>query len=443
MSTALRIAAVTQVLKDLLNDGLINNDVSGITQNNITVSSLPPDRIITEGANESSQLNIFMYQATYNQGWRNLAYPSFNTNGERITNPPLAIDLHYLLTAYGASELHTDILLGMGMHFFHETPVLGREQIEAATGSVQVGNGANNLPDTLRFLSQALLADQIEQIKITPEALSIEDISKLWAAFGTKYRPTAAYLITVVLIESEKSIKQGLPVKERNIYVQPFKTPVIEKILSQSALNQPIQENQKILNGYRLIATGTELMNEIVEVNIDGESLDAGAINQTATNTEIAFSLPNQLSAGMHELKVVHPVLMGTPPLAHQGASSKSVLFMITPAIQGNPSLSDSSVAVNGSVSGKLQVSLIPMVQPEQRVQVVLNEITNDNNPRIYTFPISASVFGNSENAVSAISFDISGVKSATYLVRVKVDSAESPLESDGNQKYISPFIVI
>lgn len=443
MSTALRIAAVTQVLKDLLNDGLINNDVSGITQNNITVSSLPPDRILTEGNTESSQLNIFMYQATYNQGWKNQAYPSFNSNGERITNPPLAIDLHYLLTAYGASELHTDILLGMGMHFFHETPVLGREQIETATGSVQVNNGTNNLPDTLRFLSQSLLADQIEQIKITPEALTIEDISKLWAAFGTKYRPTAAYLITVVLIESDKSTKSGLPVKERNIYVQPFKTPVIEKIISQSALNQPILENQKILNGYRLYVKGTNLLNEIVEINIDGEMLNADAINQTVTNTEISFTLPDQLSSGMHELKVVHPVLMGSPPLHHNGVSSKSSLFIIAPAIQGNPSFSNSIVSADGTISGTIHININPKVQPDQKVQIILNEITDNNNPDGYTFPINKSVFGEPKQAVSAISFEISGVKNASYLVRVKVDNAESALEADANQKYVSPFIVI
>ncbi|RZM04269.1 MAG: DUF4255 domain-containing protein, partial [Pedobacter sp.] len=233
-------------MKDLLNDGLINNDASGITQNNITVSSLPPDRINIDNGSEASQLNIYMYQATYNQGWRNVAQPSFNTKGERVSNPPLALDLHYLLTAYGASELHTDILLGMGMQFMHETPVLGRDQINIATGSIQIGNPGNTLPDSLRFLAQASLADQVEQIKISAEGLSVEDISKLWAAFGTKYRPTAAYKVTVVLIESERSTKPGLPVQNRNIYVQPFKLPVIDTILSQSAVSQPIIEQQKI-----------------------------------------------------------------------------------------------------------------------------------------------------------------------------------------------------
>ena len=46
------------------------------------------------------------------------------------------------------------------------------------------------------------LADQLEQIKITPEYLSTEEMSKLWTAVQSHYRPTAAYMATVVLIES-------------------------------------------------------------------------------------------------------------------------------------------------------------------------------------------------------------------------------------------------
>lgn len=442
MSTALRIAAVTQVLKDLLNDGLINNDVSGITQNNITVSSLSPDRIAIDNGAEASQLNIFMYQATYNQGWRNVTYPSFNAKGERIANPPLALDLHYLLTAYGASELHTDILLGMGMQFLHETPVLERELIAEATGSAQVNNPGNSLPDSLRFLSQALLADQAEQVTISPEALSIEDISKLWAAFGTKYRPTAAYKVTVVLIESEKHTSPGLPVKERSIYIQPFKLPFIEKILSQSAPAQPAVEGQKILSGYRLTIKGNNLFNDAVEINIDGTAVDAAASNQQVSPAEISFTLPGDLSAGAHELKIVHPLLMGTPPVPHKGAGSKPVLFTLSPHIEGNILVIDRTVS-NGLVSAIIHATVQPAVQPGQRVQLLLNEMAVSGAAQAYTFTMPASAFGEPAQAISSIPFEISGVKAGNYLVRIVTDGAESPLQTNVNHQYISPAVSI
>src|ERR1700743_1751623 len=238
MSTALAIASVTQVLKDLLNDGLINNDVTGTLGVNVKVTSLPPDRIDTTLASEDSQLNLFMYHTTTNMGWRNEGFPSLNAKGERISNPPLALDLHYLLSAYGSTELHPEILVGYGMQLLHETPVLTRDAIKTSL-ALNPSVPPAQLPQYLRMLSTSELADQIEQIKITPQALSTEEIYKLWAAFLTRYRPTSAYHVSVVLIESKKSTKAALPVLQRNNYIVPFQQPVINKVQSQSAEGAP------------------------------------------------------------------------------------------------------------------------------------------------------------------------------------------------------------
>ena len=52
MSTALAIASVTAVLKDLLNNGLIDHNVSAQVGESVLVTALPPDRIPTDAANE-------------------------------------------------------------------------------------------------------------------------------------------------------------------------------------------------------------------------------------------------------------------------------------------------------------------------------------------------------------------------------------------------------
>jgi len=264
MSTALRIASVTQFLRMLLQKGLSDNRVADIVPGSDTVSVTAPDKTEVTPSDEPSKLNLFMYQVTYNQGWRNFAQPAVNQQGERISSPPLAIDLHYLLTAYGKEELYAEILLGFGMQVFHEIPVMERSLISTFLTRA-------NLPELLKELSTSELADQVEQIKITPELLSIEDISKLWAAFSSKYRATAAYKVTVVLIESNKSTKPGLPVINRNIYVNPFRQPVIEKILSQESDLLPVLEDQKILSGYRLVLSGSQLIHENVSVDIDDD----------------------------------------------------------------------------------------------------------------------------------------------------------------------------
>src|SRR5688500_2501290 len=115
MSNALALAAVTAVLMDLLQNTLIDNDLSaGLGE--VKVTAMPPDRVIAgQNGNVTNQLNLFLYRVSPNQGWRNVGLPSRSSHsGERLSNPPLALDLHYLLTAYGRSDLDAEILLGYG-----------------------------------------------------------------------------------------------------------------------------------------------------------------------------------------------------------------------------------------------------------------------------------------------------------------------------------------
>ena len=213
MSNALGVASVSFVLVDLLNNGLIDRDISA-SVGDIAVTALAPDQV--EASQGKSQLNLFLYNVTQNEAWRNMNFPSLNVQGERINNPPLALNLHYLLTAYGVEQYHAEILLGYGMQLLHEHPVLVRDAIrESLAAPTQVAGG--NLPASMLNLFTSGLADQIEQIKIWPQMLTTEEISRLWTAFQAKYRPTAAYQVSGVLIDSERSTKKALPVLTRTI----------------------------------------------------------------------------------------------------------------------------------------------------------------------------------------------------------------------------------
>jgi hypothetical protein len=211
MSSALAIAAVTAAIKDLLNDGLLNHDLSQIGSFSVTAS--PPDRIAT-GPNEPNQLNLFLYQVSANLGWRNVGLPSRNGAGARLGSAPLALDLHYVLTAYGAQDLNAEVLLGYAMQLLHETPVLTRDQLRTVLGGVSPVDGSI-LPGPFGTLSAADLADQIELIKITPVFLNTEELSKMWTAMQARYRPTMAYMASVVLIESRGGARVAPPVLKR------------------------------------------------------------------------------------------------------------------------------------------------------------------------------------------------------------------------------------
>jgi hypothetical protein len=213
VSNALALGAVTAVLKDLLDNAIVDHSVSAAIGGNVTVSALPPDRIET-GDNEAPRLNLFLYQVVPNPTLRNADLPTYDGRGRRVAKPVLALDLHYLLSAYSAQDFQSEILLGYAMQLLHERPMLTREAIRATLAAPSPVDGGI-LPPALNALSAARLADQLETIKLTPLTMNTEELSKLWTAFQAKYRPSVAYLATVVLVESELPALAALPVLSR------------------------------------------------------------------------------------------------------------------------------------------------------------------------------------------------------------------------------------
>jgi hypothetical protein len=101
-----------------------------------------------------------------------------SANGASLSNPPLAINLHYLVTAYGSNPFDAEILLGWAMQVFHSTPVVPRETIEQALADLVSVHPA---PAEQQLISGSTLASQAEHIRITPETLTTEEIYRLWS----------------------------------------------------------------------------------------------------------------------------------------------------------------------------------------------------------------------------------------------------------------------
>ena len=320
MSNALAIASVTAVLKDLLNNGVIDHQLSGAV-GEVTVSALPPDRLLVAGQQETSRINLFMYHVTPNAGWRNVALQSRSSSGDRTSNPPLGIDLHYLVTTYGANEFDAEILLGYAMQMLHETPVLTRDAIRRTLAPASpVGGGI--LPPPFNALSASELADQVEQIRLTPESMSIEEVSKLWTAIQSHYRPTAGYQASVVLIESKRSTRSALPVAndKRHIYVVPFRFPAIYDVVSTLGDRAPIAV------GTTIAIRGRDLVGDSTFVNLHGVEITPSATATTPDRIEIVLAspLPAGLYAGVKGIQVIHRIAMGDPPVDHRGTESNA-----------------------------------------------------------------------------------------------------------------------
>jgi hypothetical protein len=415
MSTALALAAVTAVLRDLLNSGIIARNLTAAV-GDVTVSALPPDRIPTTATEERSQLNLFLYQVTPNAAWRNVGLPSHDGRGQRLSHPPLALDLHYLLTAYGAQEFQAEILMGHAMQLLHETPVLTRDAIRVALTPPPPPPGGGASP-ILQALSTANLAEQVEQIKISPEFMNTEEISKLWAALQAHYRPTTSYVASVVLIESRRPSIAALPVRDRRIHARPFQQPVIESISPQI-----------VAPGGQLTIRGHNLQGDITSVSFG----TLPATPDTVTEQQIAVTLPPDLLAGINTVQVVHGLQLGTPSDPHRGFASNVVAFILAPTITTPPPI---TVAPGAT----LTLSVMPPVGQAQQVALLLGDRAISIPARPPT-PVTTT----------SLDFPIpSSFPTGTFLMRLRVDGAESPLIVDTNQasatfnQYIGPNVTV
>lgn len=413
MSTALAIAGVTAVLRDLLNDGLINHNVSGLLGSTVTVSALPPDRVVPVNGTERTQLNLFLHQVTFNTGWRNHALPSRDGSGmQRLSNPPLALDLHYLLSAYSAEELGSEILLGYAMQLLHEVPVLDRRAITTAlTPSPSVDT---TLPPALRALAECGLADQVEQIKLVPDPLSSEEMSKLWTAVQSHYRPSAAYVATVVLIESSKPTRSTLPVlsrgpvdpvtkRDRGVVVQADLLPPFPTIQTVAAVNgQPAATVGAIveLTGHHLDGTNRAVLLSNSRFDIEQALPVAGGGESLAS-----FTVP-AVPAGLYQLamRVIRPG-------ESDPRSSNAVALVVGPEITTAMPI---AVVRDGSGAATLVLSVQPQIQPEQTVSLLLG--TRE-------IPVASITV-----ATGTVTVAVADAPTGEFLLRIRVDGIDSPI---------------
>jgi hypothetical protein len=296
MSNGLAIAAVTAIFKNLLEDGLVQNAALS-SMGNVLVTTLPPDQI-SIGVDGQPQLNLFLYQVSQN---RNVDLDKSDRSAQHQTNteegaiPPLAINLHYLLTAYGNKDFQTEILLGYVMQLVHQTPVLSNARIRAALNHVATINRSGLLAQAIESTSVDTLTEQLDQVNIAPNLFDTEQMSRLWSLLHSSYRPSIAYEVSMVFIGSQKS--SLAPGSSKRALNQPH----INRVIASPSTNG------EIVAGSSLIIYGKNLSGDVTRLRLNGgENL---LEPQIVEQNRILFKLPQNLQAGVQKVQVVHQQL--------------------------------------------------------------------------------------------------------------------------------------
>ncbi|MCB0165243.1 MAG: DUF4255 domain-containing protein [Anaerolineae bacterium] len=430
MSGNLAIAAVSAVMKYVILTPAPGNGISAVVPD-LVVTAVPPHRV----SEDAPCLNIFFYRAMVNSGWAQNGLPSRNSQGERVSNPYLALDLYYLITAHATGDYQGEILLGYAMQAFHENPVLPRAIIRTAlTSSTLVTT--ETPAGVLAAFAAADLAEQIEQIKITPYFPAPEELSNLWSPLNTGYVPTANYKVTVVLIESRRPARSALPVRAYNLYALPVNTPHIEDVIAAAGAGLPI------LAGARVALRGSALRGDDTRVVVGGVEISNGALD--ISNERIEFNLPTGLPAGITGVQVRHLLNIGTPPTEHRGLESNVVAFVLQPQItQTGPNYDIQIIPAGGGQPRRLQISLDPPVSAEARAMVLLNELNAPSTRAAFLFSFQASSRSPEDPPAAQLTFAIPNVPAGDYLVRVRINGAESPLNYVSPDGYLSPAVTL
>ncbi|MEV7065700.1 Pvc16 family protein [Streptomyces collinus] len=204
MSNALALAHVTQALALLIEDNLPPDiDIAVKVEPRKPPADPPAEPTIT----------VFLYQVTPNTSQRNNDLPARASDGTLVRRPAAALDLHYLISAYGEeAELVGQRLIGSVVRTLHETPVLPRDIIELAGRRPHLGGSD--------------LADAVQRVRFTPTVMDVDETSKLWGMLHqTPYTLSVVYQAVLVLIDGRETPVPAKPVERPEVRVLPFGAP--------------------------------------------------------------------------------------------------------------------------------------------------------------------------------------------------------------------------
>jgi hypothetical protein len=402
------------------------------------VTLLPPGDTLPE----ETGVNLYLYRIIEcsfmrNQPWR----------GDRerppSDKPPLALQLHYLLTPLGKTSdataqagdvAHT--LLGISMLTLHEHPILNDTHIAGFDADLV-------LSDHLR--------NSFEDVKVTLSSVSVEDLSKIWATINKPYRLSVAYEVSLVeLVPDRAPPVQGGIVQRTGVDVFTLSPPYIEALAPANGALARLVGNVITANTLTITGSGLGRPTQQPTVRI-GDLVAELTVPAAPPFASLTVRLPTNLNAGpgvdvrvetfgkasQPAQFVVEPWLASITPVrtALEGTNPRLVLtgqgLTATPQVRfSGPAgiRTEPAATVGGELSVAIPTDLTNGLY-DVRVRLPGNLLSNGRTlavmPRIDPLPMVSVVNGKHR-------IDLAGARLAGTQIVVIVDGVayEAPVNS-------------
>lgn len=217
----LAIGAVTKAVAELLSKKMNKPPLLGGAVPKVT--TLPPD---DERVSENDGVNLFLYRVSVNPFLSNTGWRGDKQNPKAQKRPPLALTLHYLLTAYAKKadaaamdDVTAHQLLGNAMTILHEYPVLN----DVHDGDFDANLDAQFAPE---------LRNSFEKIKVSIiPTTTMEEFSKIWTSLSKAHRLSVLYDVSLVQIAPlAPAPPPAPPVQGVRLGVETKGVPVVETV---------------------------------------------------------------------------------------------------------------------------------------------------------------------------------------------------------------------
>jgi hypothetical protein len=124
-------------------------------------------------------VSIFLHRITVDENFRSATRLQDSSTQQAV----VYLDLHFLLTYWGASAQAEQTILGWTLQQLQSAPILDRSLLSPDGGW-----------------------DATESVQLVLADLSLEDILRIWDALGPKYRLSIAYIVRVVRIDRPATV---------------------------------------------------------------------------------------------------------------------------------------------------------------------------------------------------------------------------------------------